>query len=62
MNSSNYFDVIEAKNKWFLVHNRVTNRYLVVFSFDIRSKTYEKLKYEFEKLDIATEFFNKVSK
>lgn len=61
MNSSNYFDVIEAKNKWFLVHNRVTNRYLVVFSFNIRSKTYEKFKYEFEKLDIATEFFNKVS-
>lgn len=61
MNSSNYFDVIEAKNKWFLVHNRVTDRYLVAFSFNIRSKTYEKFKYEFEKLDIATDFFNKVS-
>ena len=60
MNSSNYFDVIEAKNKWFLVHNRVTDRYLVVFSFDIRSKTYKKFKYEFEKLDIATDFFNKI--
>ena len=62
MNSSNYFDVIEAKNQWFLVHNRVTNKYLVAFGFDIRSKTYEEFKYEFEKLDIATDFFNKVSK
>lgn len=60
MNSSNYFDIIEAKNNWFLVHNKVTNKYLVTFNFDIRSKTYEEFKYEFEKQDIATEFFNKV--
>lgn len=60
MNSSNYFDIIEAKNNWFLVHNKVTNKYLVAFNFDIRSKTYEEFKYEFEKLEVATEFFNKI--
>ena len=60
MNSSNYFDIIEAKNNWFLVHNKVTSRYLVAFNFDIRSKTYEEFKYEFKKLDVATEFFNKI--
>lgn len=62
MNSLNYFDVIEAKNNWFLIHNRVTNKYLVAFNFDIGSKTYKNFKYEFEKLDIATDFFNNINK
>ena len=61
MNSSDYFYVIDAKNNWFLINNRLTDKYLVAFKFDIKSKTYKKFKYEFEKLDIATDFFNKVT-
>lgn len=60
MNSSNYFYIINVKNNWFLVHNRLTDKYLVAFKFNIESKTYKKFKYDFEKLEDAMDFFNNV--
>ena len=60
MNSSDYLYVINAKNNWSLIHNRLTDKYLVAFKFNIKSKTYKKFKYDFEELEDAMEFFNNV--
>ena len=60
MNTRIYFKVLRRKKNWYLIHNLVTNVYMIAYHFDINTATYKNIKYNFKDFETANEYFDQL--